>query len=348
MQSGVCTTPYPGERDPPQVTDSGHAMGDELVQSRPKTCRAGEEESKKRKKKKKGKNGRRKRGLRASRIGRLQQAARRSSSLPSLGLEQAARLLSALLHRRPAKSRPTFPSSPFAGKPEPAAPPPLPSLGRLEQHNPTPTPASSSSPAAGKPEQKLGPPLLSPPWPPPASSIPTSLHLSRRRQARVRARPLSFSRPKAAQRGRASLGPLFQAATSGAELLSAPSSSSRPPPAGPSSSRPPIPVAASSGAELLSAPSSRRRLEQGLGLKREVGHRHRRLEQGLGLKERSTIAIAASSKARPKRENGHRYRRQARAKGNDVSSRAGEALNLHVCMEAPLHQWVGEGSSPTG
>ncbi|KAK8947290.1 Pto-interacting protein 1 [Platanthera zijinensis] len=89
-----------------------------------------------------------------------------------------------------------------------------------------------------------------------------------------------------------------------------------PPPAGPSSPRPPL--------------------------------RHRRLEQGLGLKERSVTAIVASSKARPKREIGHQHRRQACVKGNEVSSWAGEALILHICMEAPLHQRVGEGSSPTG
>ncbi|KAK8952126.1 GRF1-interacting factor 2 [Platanthera zijinensis] len=122
----------------------------------------------------------------------------------------------------------------------------------------------------------------------------------------------------------------------------------QPPQAGPSSSRPLLLVAASSGAELPLAPSSRRHLEQGSAYKREVGHRHRRLEQGLGLKERSATAIVASSKARPKREIGHHHRRQARVKGNEVSTRAGEALNLHVCMEAPLHRRVGEGCSPTG
>ncbi|KAK8936358.1 hypothetical protein KSP39_PZI013883 [Platanthera zijinensis] len=42
-----------------------------------------------------------------------------------------------------------------------------------------------------------------------------------------------------------------------------------------------------------------------------------------------------------------RQRRQARVKGNDISTRAGEALDLHICMEAPLHQWVEEGSSLT-
>ncbi|KAK8961335.1 Proteasome subunit beta type-6 [Platanthera guangdongensis] len=39
---------------------------------------------------------------------------------------------------------------------------------------------------------------------------------------------------------------------------------------------------------------------------------------------------------------------KTRVNGNEVSSWAGEALNFHICMEAPLHQRVGEGSSPTG
>ncbi|KAK8961336.1 Proteasome subunit beta type-6 [Platanthera guangdongensis] len=39
---------------------------------------------------------------------------------------------------------------------------------------------------------------------------------------------------------------------------------------------------------------------------------------------------------------------KTRVKGNEVSSWAGEALHFHICMEAPLHQRVGEGSSRTG
>ncbi|KAK8941326.1 hypothetical protein KSP39_PZI010319 [Platanthera zijinensis] len=79
------------------------------------------------------------------------------------------------------------------------------------------------------------------------------------------------------------------------ELLSAPSSSSRPPPAGPSSSRPILSSPPQAGPSSPRPPppvvaSSKARP------KREIGRRHRRLEQGLGLKKRSATAIAASSK----------------------------------------------------
>ncbi|KAK8960618.1 hypothetical protein KSP40_PGU001355 [Platanthera guangdongensis] len=66
----------------------------------------------------------------------------------------------------------------------------------------------------------------------------------------------------------------------------------------------------------------------------------------LGLEWRSTTDAAACSRIDP--ELLSRPRRQARDKGNDVSTWAGEALSLHVCMEAPLHQWVREGIFPTG
>ncbi|KAK8963645.1 hypothetical protein KSP40_PGU002696 [Platanthera guangdongensis] len=40
--------------------------------------------------------------------------------------------------------------------------------------------------------------------------------------------------------------------------------------------------------------------------------------------------------------------RQTRVMGNEISTWAGEALDFHICVEAPLHQRVEGGSSPTG
>ncbi|KAK8952267.1 hypothetical protein KSP39_PZI003871 [Platanthera zijinensis] len=94
-----------------------------------------------------------------------------------------------------------------------------------------------------------------------------------------------------------------------AELLSAPHFPSRPPPAGPSSSRPLFPSPPRHG------PSSTLFLDSARG----------KVSPTLFSSPPTTspaTSIAASSKARPKREIGHRHRRQARAKGNDVSTRA--------------------------
>ncbi|KAK8968032.1 hypothetical protein KSP40_PGU010068 [Platanthera guangdongensis] len=101
---------------------------------------------------------------------------------------------------------------------------------------------------------------------------------------------------------------------------------------------PPLPAASSAWSE--AQPGAR------LGLERGSAWSKARPGARLGLEWRSTTDAAACSRIDP--ELLSRPRRQARDKGNDVYTWAGEALSLHVCMEAPLHQCVGEGSFPTG
>ncbi|KAK8933283.1 hypothetical protein KSP39_PZI015284 [Platanthera zijinensis] len=131
------------------------------------------------------------------------------------GRQQAARPPPPLPRRQAAPPRPSLFLSP---------------VGHLEQA--APAPSSPSFSPSRPPQRRARPPPSSQPEPPPSTSCPAPPPLFSpawsSTAARAKARPPT-SRPGRLQRGRAPLSPLFP---------------SRPPPAGPSFSWPPLPATA--------------------------------------------------------------------------------------------------------